>query len=228
MATLTARPREATGKGVARKLRQAGEIPAVAYGHGQENRALTVNAHELEKLLNTINPETTIIDLQVEGGGKPVQALIREVQHHPSRPVILHVDFFQIRAGEKLHVEVPVRLNGTPKGVTDSGGVLQEVLRELTVECLPKDIPSSVEIDVSDLDVGSTVHVSDVSLPNVAILNDPELVICTVVVPSAVALPETAETEDGVGGDVEPELVRDRGEDAEDVPASEGGAAQPE
>jgi large subunit ribosomal protein L25 len=225
MATLTARPREGTGKSVTRKLRQAGEVPAVAYGHGQESRPLTVNAHELQMLLGTINPENTIIDLNVEGSS-PVQALIREVQHHPSRPVILHVDFFQIRAGETLHVEVPIRLHGTPIGVREGGGVLQEVVREISVECLPKDIPQSVDIDIDQLEVGGTVHVSDVSLPNVTILNDPDLVICTVSIPSA-ALPEGAETEEGIGGDVEPALVRDRREDAEGVP-SEKGSAQPE
>ncbi|MEX2581779.1 MAG: 50S ribosomal protein L25 [Gemmatimonadota bacterium] len=227
MATLTARPREGTGKGVARKLRQAGEVPAIAYGHGQDARPLAVSAHELELLLGKINPENTIIELRVEGSKKPVQALIREVQHHPSRPYIMHVDFFQISAGEKLHVEIPIRLQGTPIGVRESGGVLQEVIREISVECLPKDIPTGVEINIDDLELGGTIHISDVSLPNVTILNDPELVICTVAVPSAVDLPEPEETEEGVGGDVEPELVGDRREDAEDVPF-EKGSAQPE
>jgi large subunit ribosomal protein L25 len=227
MATLTARPREGKGKSAARRLRRAGEIPAVAYGHGEESRPLAVNAHELEMLLGSINAENTIIDLNVDGVAQPVQALIREVQHHPSRPIILHVDFFQIRAGETLHVEIPIRLHGTPLGVRESGGVLQEVLRELTVECLPKDIPQSIELDVTDLDLGGTLHVSDVTIPNATILNDPELVICSVLVPSVVALPEDAETEEGVGGDVEPELVRDRREDAEDVPHQKG-SAQPE
>ncbi|MEX0911911.1 MAG: 50S ribosomal protein L25 [Gemmatimonadota bacterium] len=227
MATLEARPRETTGKGFARKLRQAGEIPAVAYGHGQESRPLAVNAHELEKLLGTINPENTIIELKVKGARRPVQALIREVQHHPSRPVILHVDFFQIKAGEKVHVDIPIRIHGSPIGVRESGGVLQEVLRELSVECLPKDIPAAVEINVDDLELGATIHVSDMKLPNATILNDPELVICAVSIPSVVDLPEPAETEEGVGGDVEPELIRDRREDGEEVPAEEG-SAQPE
>lgn len=227
MATLNARVREGSGKGVARKLRGAGEIPAVAYGHGQDSRPLTVNAHELELLLATINPETTIVELKVEGSKQPVKALIREVQHHPSRPQILHVDFFQIKAGEKLHVEVPVRLHGSPIGVRDEGGLLQEVLRELTVECLPDDIPSSIDLDVDNLGLGDAIHVSDVTIPKATVLNDPELVICSVAAPSVVDLPETAETEDGVGGDVEPQLIRDREGDAEDVP-HEHGSRQPE
>jgi large subunit ribosomal protein L25 len=226
MATLNARLRTGTGKGVTRKLRSAGEIPAVAYGHGMEGRALTVNAHELELLLAQINPENTIIDLRVDGG-QTVPALIREVQQHPSRPVILHVDFFQVKAGEKINVAVPVRLTGTPVGVSETGGVLQEVLRELTVECLPKDIPSSIELDVSGLEVGQSLHVSDVELERATILHDPELVICTISVPTVVALPEDAETEEGIGGEVEPELVRGRGEAAEQTPF-EKGSAQPE
>jgi large subunit ribosomal protein L25 len=208
MAILNAKVREGTGKGVARKLRAAGEIPAIAYGHGMEGKALTINAHELELLLGTINPENTIIELRVPGA-KPAPALIREVQHHPSRPQILHVDFFQVRAGEKLHVEVPIRLHGTPVGVREESGILQEVLRELTVECLPKDIPSAIDIDISELALGGSVHVSDVKLDNATVLNDPELVICTVTTPSMAVLPESAAEEAGAA-EAEPEVIRER------------------
>ncbi len=201
MATLKASLRSDTGKGAARKLRAAGQVPAVAYGHGMAGRPLSVNAHELELLLNSINPENTIIDLRIEGS-KPAQALIREVQRHPSRPVIVHVDLFQVRAGEKLHVEVPVRLQGTPKGVREEDGILQEVLRELTVECLPKDIPTGIDIDIEGLGLGESVHVSDVHLPDAVILNDPELVICMVVAPATAAPSEPGEAAAG-----EPELV---------------------
>jgi large subunit ribosomal protein L25 len=208
MAILNAKVREGTGKGVARKLRASGEIPAIAYGHGMEGRALTINAHELELLLGTINPENTIIELRV-AGAKPAQALIREVQQHPSRPQILHVDFFQVRAGEKLHVEVPIRLHGTPVGVREESGILQETLRELTVECLPKDIPAAIDIDISELALGGSVHVSDVKLNNATVLNDPELVICTVTTPSMAVLPESAAEEAGAA-EAEPEVIRER------------------
>lgn len=209
MATLDARTRESTGKGAARKLRSSGRIPAVAYGHGMENRSLSVSAHELQKLLGSINAENTIIELRIEGA-MAVQALIREVQHHPSRPYIQHVDFFEVSASEKLHVEIPVRLHGIPIGVREGGGVLQEVLREISVECLPKDIPSEVDIEIGNLQVGDSIHVSDVVLPNVTILNDPDLVICTVSVPTAAELPEDAEA-----AAAEPEVLRARGADDE-------------
>ena len=207
MATLNARVREGTGKGVARKLRAAGEVPAVAYGHGMEGQALAVNAHELELLLQSINPENTIIELRVKGS-RPAQALIREVQHHPSRRQILHVDFFQVRATEKLHVEVPIRIHGTPIGVRDQGGILQEVLRELSIECFPKDIPVAVDLDVGNLGLGESIHVSDVTVENVTVLNDPELVICTVATPTVAALPE--EAEEVVEEEGEPEVIRER------------------
>lgn len=225
-ATLTARPREERGKSAARKLRAAGEVPAVVYGHGEENRALRVSAHELERLLAHISAENTLIDLQVEGAAK-VPTLIREVQYHATKPGVLHVDFYVVHAGETLHVDVPVRYVGAPVGVRENGGILQEVLRDLAVECLPRDIPEGIEVDVAALDIGDSLHVSDLDVPNVKILNDPELVLCTVSAPRIGALDETSETEDGVGGDIEPELIRDREGDAEDVPF-EHGSRQPE
>lgn len=226
MATLNAKLRKETGKGVARKLRSAGEIPAVAYGHGQEGRALTVDAHELELLLSTINPETTIIDLKV-AGTRPAPVLIREVQRHPSRPVILHVDFFQVKAGETLHISVPIRLRGTPAGVREGGGLLQEVLRELSVECLPKNIPTGVELDIDHLQLGDSIHVSDVTIENATILNPPDLVICSVTTPQVEALPEDEEAEAAVGEEVEPELIGDRKGEAEET-SSEKGSGKPE
>lgn len=203
MATLKAQVRDTKGKGAARKMRSSGRIPAVAYGHGDASRSLSIDAHELDLLLARINPENTIIDLDVEGA-ESSPALIRDIQHHPSRPYILHVDFFQIHAGEKITVEVPIRLEGTPVGVANEGGILQEVLRELSVECLPKDIPSSITIDVSELGMGDSIHVSSVTLQDAEIQNEPELVICTVVAPTIVAAPETEEDEEE---GLEPELI---------------------
>lgn len=225
-ATLKARPRTEQGKGGARRLRHAGQVPAVIYGHGDKNQSLAVDSLELEKLLGSISVENTIIDLQIEGG-RGTQALIREVQYHPSKPIVLHVDFYQIHAGEKIHLEVPIRLHGTPVGVRDLGGVMQEVLRDLHVECLPKDIPQAVEVDISGLGIGDAVHVRDVSVPNVKILNDPDLVLVTVVQPTNVELPEGPETQAGVG-EVQPELVRDRRADAEGTTAEHGPSAQPD
>lgn len=220
--TLNAQPREVAGKGGARALRREGKIPAVVYGHGDETRTVSVDALELEKLLGSISVENTIIDVSV-GTGKTFPALIREVQYHPARPQVLHLDLYQVHAGEKIHLEIPIRLAGVPFGVREQGGVLQEVLRDLHVECLPRDIPEAIEWDITEMRVGDAVHVSDISVPNVRILNDEDLVICTVTQPSKVALPETPEDEDGAVGDVEPELIRSRSDDADDVPTTEQG-----
>ena len=224
--TLTARTRDERGKGAARRLRATGHVPAVIYGHGDETRALSVSAHDLERLLSHISVENTIIDLEIEGGAK-LPALIREVQYHSSRPIVLHIDFYQVHAGERIHLEVPVRLHGSPVGVRDQGGVMAESMHSLSVECLPRDIPEGIDIDVTELQIGQSVHVSDIDVPNVKILNDPELVICSITQPTGVALEDGAETADGVGGDVQPELVRRREADAADVPFSHG-SRQPE
>lgn len=211
--TLTAQPRAERGKNAMRKLRSEGLVPAVLYGHGDETRALALKAQELEKLLGSISVENTIIDLAIDGS-QATQTLIREVQHHPAKKLVLHVDFLQIHAGEKIHLEVPIRLHGSPVGVRDNGGILQEVLRELHVECLPKDIPEAIDLEIGELDVGDVIHVSDVSVPNVKILNDPEIVLVTVVAPTVAALPEDEEAEE-LEGDGEPEVIG-RGEDEAD------------
>lgn len=211
--TLNARPRAERGKGAARELRREGRVPAVIYGHGEETRSLSVDSHELEKLLATISVENTLIELAIEGADT-ARALIREVQWHPFRPQVLHLDFYQIHAGEKLRLHVPVRLHGTPAGVVEDGGVLQQVLHDLEIECLPRDIPEVVEVDVSELRIADAINVRDIDLPNVRILNDEELTICSVTPPTVAALPETPEEEEGVG-EVEPVLIRRRGEDAD-------------
>ena len=201
-ATLSAQPREERGKNAMRRLRSEGFVPAVLYGHGDETRTLSLRAQELDKLLASISVENTIIDLAIDGG-TPTQTLVREVQRHPSRRVVQHVDFLQIHAGEKITLEIPIRLHGSPIGVRDSGGILQEVLRELQVECLPRNIPEAVDIEIGDLEIGGAVHVRDVSLPDVKILNDEDLVIASVMAPTVAALPED---EDGEATG-EPEVI---------------------
>lgn len=205
-ATLSARLRDGRGKNAAREVRRQGRVPAVIYGHGDQPRALSVDALELEKLLATISVENTLIDLDVEGAGTE-RALIREVQMHPYRPEVLHLDLFHVHAGEKIHLQIPVRLTGIPVGVRVSGGVLDQVLYDLEVECLPGDIPDVVEVDVTGLDVGESLRVRDVPLPGVRVINDPDLPVVSVVSPTVPARSETAETDVGAPS---PALIRDR------------------
>jgi large subunit ribosomal protein L25 len=183
MATLTAQLRDGRGKNAARALRRSGRVPAVLYGGGAEARSLSVETLELERLLASISVENTLIDLTIEGEATPARALIREVQRHPYKPIVLHLDFYAVRAGEKIRLQVPVRLIGTAVGVSVDGGVLDQVIYDLDIECLPADIPEAADLDVSQLAVGESLRVPDIALPNVTILNDAELSVVSVVPP---------------------------------------------
>lgn len=197
-----------SGKGVARKLRSTGRVPAVLYGHGEQPRALSVDAHALGLLVAAVNVENTIVTLDIDGEG-PQDVLLREVQMHPYKPEPLHVDFFHVNARETLHVKIPVRLHGTPVGVHTDGGVLDQVLYEVEVECLPGNIPDSVEIDVANLVLGESVRVSDIPVVDgVKFLNDADLPIASIVA-SRAAVSEADETP------AEPEVLKARKSDEE-------------
>lgn len=219
---LSALPREERGKNAARALRREGRTPAVFYGHGDETRALSLETHELERLLTSISVENTLIQLKTEGGEEN-RALIREVQWHPFKAQILHVDLYHVHAGEKITLEIPVHLVGNPIGVREEGGVLQQVRHELEVECLPRHIPEQIEIDVNELSIGDSVHIRDLQLENVDILADGELTLCSVVAPTVAAEPE--EDEDEV---LEPEMVGDEDAGAEDEAEAEPKAEEGE
>ncbi|MGH7522348.1 MAG: 50S ribosomal protein L25/general stress protein Ctc [Gemmatimonadales bacterium] len=216
--SLSATAREKTGKGAARQARFQKQIPAVIYGHGRATQTLMVDALALEKALTGIEPESTLIELTVDG--KKARTLIREIQRHPIRPDIIHVDFYEIKADEKVTLKVPVHLVGTPDGVRNAGGVLDQVTREVEIEVLPENIPDRVELDVSALKIGDSLHVSALLIPNAVILTGADLTIATVVPPRAeeVAAP-TAEAATEVA---EPELIRKVREDEE---GAEGEAA---
>jgi large subunit ribosomal protein L25 len=224
--TLKARPREERGKGGARQLRRQGRIPAVVYGRGEETRAVSVDAHELERLFSHISVENTLIDLRIEGRRGAVKALVREVQTHPFRPDVLHVDFFQIHADEPVDVEIPVRLTGTAEGVKE-GGVLQHVLHELPIRCLPAAIPEVIVVDVSGRAIGESVHVGDLVLPEgVSAEIDAERTVCSVVPPMVEVVEEEVEEEEleeAVAEGEEPELIRKRAEEAEAEEEPAGG-----
>src|SRR5881409_3946973 len=201
--SLTASTRRTTGKGAARQARFRGEIPAVIYGRGRETQSLAVEAKALEKALTGVEPASTIIELAVDG--KKTRALIREIQRHPVRPDVIHVDFYEIHADEKVKLKVPVHLVGTPEGVRNGGGVLDQVMREVEIEVLPEHIPERVELDVSALAIGHSRHVRDLQIPNATILSGADLTIATVVPPRA---EEVAPTPEATTEVAEPELIR--------------------
>lgn len=207
-ATLKAQSRQDTGKNVTRKLRATGRIPAVVYGHGEETRMVTVDAHEIDLLFKRVHWENTIIELDIEGERAPVRTLVREVQAHAHKPFIFHVDFQQIHAGERLHVQVPIRLVGNAPG-TKAGGVMMQTITDLDVRCTPDNIPEVIEIDISGLQINDAIHLRDITLPEgVEAEIDADSTICSITPPTvAVAAPES----DVQGG--EPELVKPRKED---------------
>ncbi|HET9985470.1 MAG TPA: 50S ribosomal protein L25 [Longimicrobiales bacterium] len=213
-AALAAERREGTGKSGTRKLRAAGRTPAVIYGHGEQTRLLSVDSHEVALLFSRISVENTIVHLKVAGERGELRSLVREVQVHPASRRILHVDFYQIHAGERVEVSVPVRLVGTPAGVR-AGGVLHPNVNDLQLRVDVEHIPEAIDVDVSALEVGDSIHVRDIAPPTGAeILLDGDVTICSVTPPTVTAVPEAeAEAEERAPGTSEPEVIRRRAEE---------------
>jgi len=211
--TLTAKERDATGSSAAGRLRREGWIPAVVYGHGEESRPLKVQEMELQQLLERISVDNTLVDLKVDEADSQ-KVLIREVQHHPWKPQLLHVDFFQIREDEEIRVSVPVEFTGTPTGVTEDGGILQTTRDSIEIECLPGEIPEFFEIDVSELEIGDSLHIADLNTGGVHPLEDLDATLCVVVPPTVIAVEEETEAEAELE-ELEPELVGEEGEEVE-------------
>jgi large subunit ribosomal protein L25 len=204
-AQLSANARENSGKGAARKLRSEGRVPAVVYGHGRDPQPLSINTRELERLLDHIAAESTVIDLDIDGKG--ARTLIREIQRHPFKRQILHVDFQELVAGEKITVRLPIVLMGVPDGVRMDGGILDQTMRELEVEVDPSSIPNHVEVDVTKLTIGSSLHVRDIPLPEgVEVMDDEDASVCVVSAPRAAVEEAAAEVE--AEGAAEPEVIR--------------------
>lgn len=220
-ASLTASTRTTSGKGTARKLRASGQIPAVIYGHHREPQPLTIHAHTFNRLLEKISYLTTVIELSIDG--KVARTIIRELQRHPVKRDILHVDFQELVAGEKITVRVPLKFVGTPEGVRSGGGILDETVRELHISVDPTDIPNHIDVDVSHLHVGKSLHVSDVKVPaGVTILDDPSGTICVCIVPKEEVVPTPEEAAAAETVPAEPELIRKpKAEEGEE--AAEGG-----
>jgi large subunit ribosomal protein L25 len=219
---LKAQPRADTGKEAARKLRSEGRIPAVIYGKDMEARGLSLDLQETEYLFHRISVENTIVDLEIEGEKEPVQTLIREIQSYPDKPGLIHVDFLRIQKGVAVELEIPVSLEGVPVGVKESGGVLEQVINELRVKCIPSKIPEVISLDVTGLGVGDSIHVYDVDLgEGVDLLVDPQRTICSVQIPKVVEVAEEELEEELEEGLVEGEAPEGEEEGAEDDAGAE-------
>ncbi len=227
-ATLNAERRTKTGKGVARKLRAGGQVPAVVYGPGAESVSLSLETREVENLFESISVDNTIVSLAVKGEDDEIQTLVRDIQTHPYRPAILHVDFFRIQEGVAVQLEVPVHLLGTPIGVKEEGGVMEQVVHDLPIRCVPALIPESIDLDVSHLTLGDSLHVSDLDMPEgVEVLLEEERTVCSVLMPKLVLEePEVDEEEDvevlRVGEEEEAAEETEAGADEEPQEEGEG------
>jgi len=212
-ASLSAEARTETGKGVARKLRSAGRVPAIVYGHARAPQALSLQTRELEKLLSTIATGSTVVELSL--GGATTKTLIREVQRHPFKKQILHVDFQELVAGEKVTVEIPLVFVGTPEGVRLSGALLEQILHSIEVLVDPANIPNHIDVDVTNLAMGHSLHVRELVLPaGLEVQTDEDATVCAVVAPRAVVEETPAEGAEAAAP-AEPELIRKPKEEEE-------------
>lgn len=178
---LLATPRDERGKNAMRRLRRTGRVPGVFYGPRYKDIPLSVNVKELERALST---KRGLVNLDIEGVGE-YEVIVREVQRDPASEKIQHIDLLGITRGEKITSTVPVKLLGTPIGVKE-GGILEFVRRSLRIECLPKDLPEEVDLDVSQIAIGESIHVEDILVENVVILNNPKGAIATVIPPTVI------------------------------------------
>lgn len=210
-AKLAVEAREGRGKGVARRLRMKGMAPGVVYGAGRESTAIAVEVAQLERLLETSHGGiNTLIDLEGSSAASGRTVIAKELQREPIRGSLLHVDFFEVNLREKIEVSVPVHLDGTAQGVV-LGGVLDQQLREVELLCLPGAIPDDLRADVSHLELGDSLHVSELVLPEgVEILTDVELPIATVLIPRGLHDEEEAsEGEADASGEARPKAEED-------------------
>jgi large subunit ribosomal protein L25 len=206
--SLKASRRTAMGRNAVKQVKAAKAVPAILYGQGVEPQPLQVERRAIDTLLAHAVSENILVNLEIEDGGKSAGrlALINEVQHHPVNQTVLHVDFQAVSMNETLVAEVVIEPTGEAVGVKTGGGLLEQSLRSVEVECLPKDLPEKISVDVSNMELGSALHVSDLpALPGVKYLADAEVTVFLVSEPKVSE--EAAPTE---GAPTEPEVIKEK------------------
>jgi len=221
---VVATPREGKfNKNAARRVRVAGKIPAVVYGAGQETVAVAVDPKVITRILHSDSGHNTIFDLNVEGSAA-VKAMIVDWQHEPIKGKLLHIDLKRIAMDKPMRVSVPIQLVGIPVGVKSQGGILEHVLREVEIECLPADIPSHLDVDVSGMELHGLIHVSD--LPHsgsIKFLGDENATVAHV----TIIKEEVAPVEEVAAAPSEPEVAKKgKTEAAAAAPAAAAPAAE--
>ncbi len=207
--SIEVKTRTETGKGAARRIRRNGQIPGVVYGRGNEPKSIKVNPQDIEKILFS----NAVIDLSIaEEDNEETTVIIKDFQRDVIKKNLLHVDFQFISMDEKITVSVPLSLEGTAAGVHE-GGVLQQLIRNIEIDALPAEIPSEITLDISELEMGNSLSVSDLELPEgIDLVTDLDEVIVTVVTPTELIEEEEEEEEEFL----EPEVIGEEDEDAEE------------
>ncbi len=206
--TLVGYDRKQLGKGASRQLRREGMIPAVIYGKN-ESKAVYVEAREFDKKFHRIS-ENTLITIKV--GRKKHEVLIKDYQENTLKNYMVHIDFYEVEQGKLLRTNIPIHLEGAAKGVKE-GGLLEQTLHEIEVECTPKDIPESFSVDISSLEMGESLHVDSLQVTEgVKILTDLEQTIVTITAPRK----EAEEGEEAEAVDAEPEVIGEKSEEEEE------------
>ena len=203
---IKAEPRKETGRSAVRKLKARGVIPAVVYGGKDKPQPLQVSARDVDVMLSHASGENILVELEI--GGESRTALVQEVQHAPVGNNVLHIDFHAVSMDEKLEAEVPLEPLGMANGVKNFGGLLEQSLRTLTVECLPRDLPDRITVDVSAMNIGDAIHVRDIQMPQgVVAKTQSELTAFSVVAPAVEEEPVAAAAEAGAAG---PEVITEK------------------
>ena len=224
-AVLDAVERTTRGKNEARRLRVSGKIPAVVYGGKDGGKPIAVDPKVLAKILRTEQGANTLIALNVPGAGD-ARVLVREYQLDPITHELLHADFYRVAMDKLLRVQVTVVPQGEPKGVKQQGGVLDVVHRQIEIECLPADIPTHIEVDVTDLMVGMSIRVKDIATSEKwKAVTDPEMMLLHVIIPRVEEVPATPEAAAGAAAPAEPEVIKKGKKDEEGAEAAPAPAA---
>ena len=226
---LEAHPRESGNKNMARRVRMGGKIPGVLYGAGKNSLSVSVDPRQVTRILNSKTGHNTIFDLALNGG-EQTKAMIVDWQYEPIKGKLLHIDLKRIAMDKALRVNVPIVLQGVPLGVKTEGGILEQILREVEIECLPADIPSHIDVDVSELTFGTVLRVSDLphneKLKFLSDANQPVAHV-TSVKEEVVAAPEAVAAEAGAVP-AEPEVIKKGKAETEEEGEAAGTAEKPE
>ncbi len=210
---LKAEARTNVGRSGVRKLRARGIIPAVIYGGKVKPQSLQVAARDINAMMSHASGENVLVDLEIAGEKSNRAALVQEVQHSPVRGEIVHVDFHAISMDETIQAEVPLEPTDTPVGVKTFGGLLEQSLRSLAIECLPRDLPDRITVDVSQLNIGDSIHVRDIQLPSGVTAKVPlDLTAFSVLAPVVEEEPVAVEAEAAAAG---PEVITEKKEEGE-------------